>query len=50
MQYADQQVAVGRAVNDEDMINYIVNGLHLFYTPFITSLSLATQDHLMSFE
>lgn len=49
-QYADQLAAVGKTVDDEDLISYIVSGLHPSSTPFITSFSFATIDHLITFE
>lgn len=47
---ANQLAAVGKAVDDEDLITYIVSGLHPSYTPFITTFSFTTRYHVMTFE
>jgi hypothetical protein len=47
---ADQLAAVGKGVDDEDLISYVVGGLNSSYHPFITTLSFATRDTPISFD
>jgi hypothetical protein len=42
--WADQLAAVGKTVDDEDLISYVVGGLNPSYHSFITSLSFATRE------
>ncbi|KAB5537892.1 hypothetical protein DKX38_015425 [Salix brachista] len=46
---ANQLAAVGKPIDDDVFISYIIEGLNTEYTSFITSFSFATQDHSMSF-
>jgi hypothetical protein len=39
---ADQLVAVGKGVDDKDLISYVVGGVNSSYHPFITTLSFVT--------
>jgi hypothetical protein len=48
--WVDQLAAVGKAIDDEDLISYVVGGLNSSYHPFITSLSFATRDVPISFD
>jgi hypothetical protein len=48
--WADQLAIVGKPVDDEDLISYVINGLNASYGPFITSLSFATRDRSISFD
>ena len=48
--WAGQLAAIGKAVDDEDLISYVVGGLNSSYHPFITSLSFATRDVPISFD
>ena len=45
---ADQLSAVGKLVDDDDLISYIVSGLNSSFTPFVTSYSFATRDSILS--
>ncbi|KAB5516654.1 hypothetical protein DKX38_027302 [Salix brachista] len=47
--YANQLAAVGKSIDDDDLISYIIGGLNNEYTSFITSFSFATRDHPLSF-
>jgi transposase InsO family protein len=47
---ADQLVAAGKGVDDEDLISYVVGGLNSSYHPFITTLSFVTRDAPISFD
>ncbi|KAF8393863.1 hypothetical protein HHK36_020061 [Tetracentron sinense] len=47
---SDEVVAVGKPLEDDDLMSYIVSGLHPSFNPFITSLSFATRDKNVSFE
>ena len=47
---ADQLSAVGKPVDDEDLISYIVSGLNSSFTPFVTSYSFATRDSVLSLQ
>ncbi|KAA8549656.1 hypothetical protein F0562_001326 [Nyssa sinensis] len=49
-QLTAQLGVVGKTIDDDDLIAYIVSGLNHSYHPFITSLSLATRDKALSFE
>jgi transposase InsO family protein len=47
---ADQLVAVGQPISDEDLITYLTNGLNSSYNSFITTISILTRDKQLSFE
>ncbi|KAB5519935.1 hypothetical protein DKX38_024254 [Salix brachista] len=47
--YANQLAAVGKSIDDDDLISYIIGGLNTEYTSFIPSFSFATRDHPLSF-
>ena len=47
---ADQLVAVGKPVDDEDLISYVIGGLNASYTTFISYCSFALDDSTMSFD
>jgi len=47
---ADQLAAVGKGVDDEDLISYVIGGLNPSYHPFITTLSFITRDNPISFD
>ncbi|KAJ0028670.1 hypothetical protein Pint_35223 [Pistacia integerrima] len=49
-QLAAQLGVVGKTIDDDDLIAYIVSGLNHSYHPFVTSLSFATRDKALSFE
>ncbi|KAF9682698.1 hypothetical protein SADUNF_Sadunf05G0135700 [Salix dunnii] len=46
---ANQLAAVGKPIEDDDLISYIIGGLSSAYTAFITSFSFATRDVSLSF-
>jgi hypothetical protein len=46
---ADQLSAVGKPVDDDDLISFIIGGLNSTFTQFITSYSFYTQEASMSF-
>ena len=46
---ANQLAAVGKPVEDDDLISYIIGGLSPAYTPFITAFSFVTRDISLSF-
>ncbi|KAJ0038238.1 hypothetical protein Pint_21992 [Pistacia integerrima] len=41
---ADQLAAVGKPMDDQDLISHILGGLKVSYTPFITSYTLSTRN------
>jgi transposase InsO family protein len=47
---ADQLAIVGKPVDEDDLISYVISGLNASYGPFITSISVATRNLSMSFE
>ncbi|KAF9672885.1 hypothetical protein SADUNF_Sadunf11G0091000 [Salix dunnii] len=47
--WANQLAAVGKSIDDDDLISYIISGLNTAYTPFITSFSFATRHTSLSF-
>ncbi|KAF8389092.1 hypothetical protein HHK36_025777 [Tetracentron sinense] len=47
---SDELVAVGKPLEDDDLMSYIVSGLNPSFNPFITSLSFATRDKNVSFQ
>ena len=47
---ADQLAAIGKRVDDEDLISYVVGGLTSSYHPFITTLSFITRTTAISFD
>ena len=46
---ADQLSAVGKPVDDDDLISFIIGGLNNTFTQFITSYSFHTRENSMSF-
>jgi transposase InsO family protein len=47
---AHQLATVGKAVDDDELITYIIGGLNSSFNPFVVSLSLATRDSALTFE
>ncbi|KAJ0045368.1 hypothetical protein Pint_05982 [Pistacia integerrima] len=47
---ADQLSAAGKPIENDDLISYVVGGLNPIFTPFITTLNVATHDHSISFD
>jgi hypothetical protein len=47
--WADQLAAVGKPVEDDDLISFIISGLNPMFNSFITAFSFAVRDHEMSF-
>jgi hypothetical protein len=48
--WADKLAAVGKPIEDDELITFIVSGLNPIYTSFITSFSFATRDKSLSFK
>jgi hypothetical protein len=48
--WADQLAAVGRPIDDEDLISFIISGLNPIYNSFITSYIFVTRENPLSFE
>jgi hypothetical protein len=48
--YANQLAAIGKGVDDEDLISFMVRGLNPSYHPFITTLIFANKDSSISFD
>jgi hypothetical protein len=48
--YANQLAAVGKNVDDEDLISYMVGGLNSSYQSFITTFNFVTRENPISFE
>ncbi|KAG6791875.1 hypothetical protein POTOM_001009 [Populus tomentosa] len=46
----DQLAAAGKPVDDQDLINFLLIGLHSSYTPFVTSFNFASRDTEFTFE
>jgi hypothetical protein len=46
----DQLAAAGKPVDDQDLINFLLIGLHNSYTPFVTSFNFASRDTEFTFE
>jgi transposase InsO family protein len=47
---ADQLVAAGTPILDEELISFILNGLNSPFTSFITTYSFAAREHQISFD
>jgi hypothetical protein len=47
---ADQLAIVGKPVDEDDLISYVISGLNASYGRFITSISVAARNNSMSFE
>jgi hypothetical protein len=47
---ADLLAAAGQPIEDEDLISYILGGLNLAYTTFITLFNFTTRTTSMTFE
>jgi hypothetical protein len=48
--YAYQLVAIGKNVDDEDLISYVVGGLNSSYQSFIITFNFVTRENPISFE
>jgi len=42
--WADELSAVGKPVNDDDLISLIINGINLTFNSFVTAFSLHDQE------
>jgi hypothetical protein len=42
--WSDQLAAVGKPLDDEDIINFIIGGLNPSFNTFVTSFSLTNRD------
>ena len=47
---ADQLAAVGKPVDDQDLISFLLSGLPSTYNPFVTSFNFASRDNDFTFE
>jgi hypothetical protein len=47
--YADQLAAVGKPIDDEDLVSFIMSGLNPSFNSFVTAYTVATRDHSPSF-
>jgi hypothetical protein len=47
---ADQLAAIGKSVDDDDLISYVIGGLNSSYHPFITSYTFATRETGLSYD
>lgn len=47
---AHQLATVGKAIEDDELITYILGGLNPAFNPFVVSLSLATRDSSLTVE
>jgi hypothetical protein len=48
-QLADQLATVGKPIDDDDLISFVVSGLNPIFHTFVTIHSYATRDHDMTF-
>jgi hypothetical protein len=48
-QWADQLSAVGKPIDDDDLISFVVSGLNPLFHTFVIIHSFATRDHDISF-
>lgn len=47
--WANHSIAIGKPIDDEDLVSYILNGLNPSYNFFVISYSIATLDKTPSF-
>jgi hypothetical protein len=47
---ADNLAAIGKGVDDEDLISYVIGGLHPSYHTFVTTFSYGNRDTAIPFE
>jgi len=47
---SDQLAAIGKPIPDEELITYLINGLHPMFNSFITTISIMTRDKELNFE
>jgi hypothetical protein len=47
---ANQLAAIGKPLDEDDLISYIIGGLNTTYNPFITSYSFATRNTSLTFD
>lgn len=50
MLLAEQLAAVGKLIDDDDLIFYITSGLNQVFNSFNTSISLASHNNSISFD
>ena len=48
-QWADQLSAVGKHVEDDDLISFVINGLNPMYNSFVAAFSFHVHDRAMTF-
>jgi hypothetical protein len=47
---ANQLAIVGKPVDEDGLISYVISGLNTSYGSFITSISIVMRNHSISFE
>jgi hypothetical protein len=47
---ADQLVVIGKPIDDEDLITYLIGGLNSAFNSFIASFSFATHENSLTIE
>jgi hypothetical protein len=48
-QWADQLVAMGKPIEDDDLISLIISGLHLMFNSFITVVKKKKKTFITAF-
>jgi hypothetical protein len=48
--WADKLAVVGKPVDDDDLVSYVLSGLNASYGPFVTTLSINTRNSPITFE
>ena len=46
----DQLAVIGKPVDDDDLITYLIGGLNFTFNPFISSFSFATRENGLTLE
>lgn len=49
-QWADQLAAIGKPIEDDDLIHFLISGLNPTFNAFVTTFSLITRDNSFSFD
>lgn len=47
--WADQLAVVGKSVEDDDLISFVISGMNPSFNSFVTTFSFVVKDHDMSF-
>lgn len=48
--WSDQLAAIGKPIEDDDLINFLISGLNPTYNAFITTFTLISRDKSLSFD